>query len=336
MRDNAGNPIVVTYYDTVGSGNGTLIPQSARYYTYDAQNRLIRDSIYHYSKSVWAYVNNVATVTGFSWSGAANDWVLSGKSVYSYNASNKLDSMVFYSWNQSLGSYRYNAKVIYEYNGLGFLSTERDFSFGWNDQWYTIVIDSFGYVGNNPVYNYHASFEPNSTTGILEGTWKYIYHLNSAGAWDTTYEYLWNHNTLDWMVIYKTPILYNNYGLVSQRLPYHVTPLGQFELTPSDTINYYYEEYTPTAVTILKAPSVEITAYPNPVSGKLHIDGNIGSKNVSMQLISFNGQRLFNASGNWQSMNKDINMSALASGVYYLLITDHEGNKIAAKQIVKN
>ncbi|PZF74522.1 T9SS type A sorting domain-containing protein [Taibaiella soli] len=330
--DNSGNNTITKFYDTVGSGNGTLIYKHSQYCFYDNQNRKTYDSIPNQQKSIYIYGSNgYDSIIYYNWHVAAAIWskIEMEASVY-----NSLGQKIFYSlgnYDTAAHAWRLYIRDSFIYNSNGFVAEEIDQT-NYTGTWTTRKFVT-GYSGNNPLPILETEYVGDSLVPDIQD----FYSLNSAGNWQSRVSQHWNPTTSSWSNDDSLDIVYNTSEFISMTNDFYYDSTGnRFNTSPSVTQHYYYEDYTPTAVTTIHTTSSEIIAYPNPVSGKLHVDGNIGSKNVSVQMISITGARLFNASGNWQSMNKDIDMSSFANGVYYLLITDNNGNKIAAKQIVKN
>ncbi|PZF74519.1 T9SS type A sorting domain-containing protein [Taibaiella soli] len=335
ILDAAGNAVQTKSYklDTI---NGTLTYDYTNYSSYDNQNRDVYDSSWHGSKLVSVYGSNgIDSTTSYSWDTTGGVWKPLMKVVYGYNALGRVTLTRGFSWNVGDSAWFYFLKDTGIYNNNGWLISYVGMTNSGSTVWDSSYKFIYNYAGNGPLYNYVESYTKflNHWAGVQKDS----FSLNSAGNWDYFIDWQWDYNALTWGSASKHQLVYNSFDLVDKLDIYNFnSTTNQFEISPSNTAHYYYEEYNPTAVTTIYTASPEITASPNPVSGKLHVDGNIGSKNVSMQIISITGARLFNTSGNWQSMNKDIDMSSFANGVYYLLITDNNGNKIAAKQIVKN
>ncbi|PZF74518.1 T9SS type A sorting domain-containing protein [Taibaiella soli] len=324
-RDNAGNIIVTDFYDTVG----TQVNHSSEYFTYDNQNRITLDSSFQGSKTNYGYGQNVDSLIGYTWNNGSSSWIAQTKKINIYSGAGLLT--LHYQFSTAPGSNVLDSysRTNYTYNSNGFVILENTQLYdATSGTWGNDQNEALGYNGNNPLLTYVE----------LDHSYKFIGTLNSAGNYDTIYNFQWNNSSGGWDQNNKVRFIYNSFDYITAADLYEIdTATGAISTTVTGRQNYYYQTYNvPDAVTTVNAVFTEITTYPNPVSGKLHVDGNIGSKNVSMQIISITGARLFNTSGNWQSMNKDIDMSSFANGVYYLLITDNNGNKIAAKQIVKN
>lgn len=329
--DNAGNTIIGDYYDTFG---GTQIYHRTVYSYFDYQNRVVYDSTPYQSKSVYFYGPGIDSAISYSWNSSLVRWDAIYKFIYVYNNIGLLSKC--YRLSDLFGTHIWDssARNSYTYNGNGFLTTVVRETYNQTiDVWENYDKEAYEYAGNDPLFRSYAYYEYDSGwTGIV----KYKCIANATCNWDTLYILQKSGTPGGWDPYGRIGFTYNNFNQVT-RLDFHPynTSTGQYESAPTTQEYFYYKSYVPAAVMNIQASSAVIV-YPNPVSGTLHIDGNIGSKNVSMQLIGINGALSFNVSGNWNTMNKDIDMSPFASGVYYLLITDHEGNKIAAKQIVKN
>ncbi|PZF74516.1 T9SS type A sorting domain-containing protein [Taibaiella soli] len=330
-RDNAGNAIITEAFDSTGN----QITHTATYSAYDNQNRKILDSTDQSNKTNYAYGQGVDSSIHYTWATATAAWEQAYMALDIYN--NAGTPTVHYQFSPA-GSNAWDSafRVSYTYNANGFLTLALTSIYDdLNNSWRDVNKEIFDYTGNHPFYSYYETLE-NTPSGWV-GDNKFACQTNNAGNWDVFYGFAWNNTTNVWDTSRRINFTYNNLDLISTLETYRYdNTIGSFEANPFQLETYYYKTYiVPNAVDVIHAVAAEISAYPNPVSGNLHIGGNIGNQDVSMQIISITGVRLFNASGNWQSMNKDIDMSGFANGVYYLLIKDGNGNKIAAKQIIK-
>ncbi|PZF74521.1 T9SS type A sorting domain-containing protein [Taibaiella soli] len=333
-RNNVGDPIVLDYYDTL---NNNPPRHLTTYSNFDNQHRRLYDSSWQYMKTVSVYGQGVDSFMYYVWDNTSGQWKTAYKTVAVYNNAGLPTNYYSYNGNASNG-WNQSGRVTCTYNSNGFLTSAISESLNNSTQvWQYTIKQVYDYTGNHPLYSKYEFYNSYSQAGGWQGYTKNDCVGNSVGNWDTVYTSSWDTVSHNFGQPNKrVDYTYNSFNLVTQMdTRSYNQASGQF--SPTKTERFYYEAYTvPDAVTTIHTISPEITAYPNPVSGKLHVDGNIGSKNVSVQMISITGARLFNATGNWQSMNKDIDMSSFASGVYYLVIANENGDKIAAKQIVKN
>lgn len=332
--DNAGNTIISDYYDSSAGQTHTTL-----YSFFDNQNRRILDSMEQMGKIVYGYGQGIDSSINYSWDVNSATWSLSNKNVNIYNNAGMLSSFYQYQYDPSTSTWFPGYRTNYTFNSNGFVTSALwDVYDQGSSSWSSDYRETYDYTGNHPLFtSYEAEYYDPNAAGWLGDT-KFTCQQNAAGNWDTVYLFQWNSSSNNWDAAQRVDFAYNSFDYVT-KLGYHDYDVntGGFDPNPSGREYYYYKTYyVPDAVTTVQSMSPEITAYPNPVSGKLHIDGNIGSRNVTLQMISITGVRLVSTSGNWQSIGKDIDMSAYPGGVYYLLIADEQGNKIAAKQIVKN
>ncbi|WP_165836262.1 T9SS type A sorting domain-containing protein [Taibaiella soli] len=328
--DNADNAIVTDIYDTSGGQPTHMVTYSQ----YDNQKRKTYDSTDGLTKTMYGYAPGVDSALSYYWDGTQSVWIPTSKIVHTYNSANLMTGE--YSYQAGANSWDPAYRTTYTYNNSGFLATTLSETFDANIGWANDYKEAFGYTGSNALYNTYEAYYTDQN-GSWIGDTKFDCTINSAGNWGAFHSFEWgNANSFDSSA--RIDFTYNNFNYITEMdFYYYDYTTGAYDPTVLERDNYYYQTYNvPDAVTTVHTAVADITTYPNPVSGKLHIGGNIGSKNVSMQIISITGARLFNTSGNWQSMNKDIDMSSFANGVYYLVIADENGNKIAAKQIVKN
>ncbi|PZF74523.1 T9SS type A sorting domain-containing protein [Taibaiella soli] len=330
--DNAGDAILTKWYDTA------MTYRFSEYTTYDNQHRKVYDSVWHSGIQRYVYgANGADSGIILTWNNTAGAFRPFLMDVELTNTSGQLAFHYQYLGDTITNSWQVpTSRDSLVCNSYGFITKSFSQNY-YNGQWNNTGVNVSDYSGSSSIPNYLGYFSIQNN--VLVGQYQTFFTLNGVGNWTGEVRQNWNTATNSWWTSDSININYNTNDLVALVNTFRYdTSTHQYQAAPSAVETYYYEEYDPqeTAVTTIQTTSPGITAYPNPVSGKLHVDGNIGSKNVSMQIIGITGVRLFNASGNWQSMNKDIDMSSFANGVYYLLITDNNGNKIAAKQIVKN
>lgn len=71
----------------------------------------------------------------------------------------------------------------------------------------------------------------------------------------------------------------------------------------------------------------DFKVYPNPTTSQIHIDSN--KNNLSFELFDMNGKRIL------ETQNRDINLSELSRGIYFLNITNIENNQFVTKKVIR-
>ncbi|MDP4268195.1 MAG: T9SS type A sorting domain-containing protein, partial [Bacteroidota bacterium] len=87
---------------------------------------------------------------------------------------------------------------------------------------------------------------------------------------------------------------------------------------------------------ITQSESIDIKAYPNPVTDKLYITGNFnGTTYVNISVRDINGklvQNIINETTNGQ-LTKELNVSKLGTGIYFIHV--QEGDRYWVQKIIK-
>lgn len=96
--------------------------------------------------------------------------------------------------------------------------------------------------------------------------------------------------------------------------------------------DYKYGTLSSTGITELKE-SQRLSVYPNPATNHLMIQ-NTSEMNLNAKLVSLYGQDVFSFSLD-KAANKDLDMSNLSSGLYWLVCQSEDGSTVTEK-IIKN
>jgi hypothetical protein len=84
------------------------------------------------------------------------------------------------------------------------------------------------------------------------------------------------------------------------------------------------------------ANSYNLSLYPNPTAGNVHMSLQIAAEKVEIQVLDMTGRVVYiaNESVSLQKLEKDINLESVNRGVYTVLISAN-GNKISKKLVVQ-
>lgn len=173
------------------------------------------------------------------------------------------------------------------------------------------------------------------SAGIPDQKYVQTSHLTTAGLVDTVYgqefyalpsstpdaesAVAWTYNT------YNNPV--TAIGLT------RTTPTSAFDSVTS-TAHYYYETYTRDATGVNGVDkSVSVKLYPNPVNNQLLIMQTAGNTQIAKAVV-FNimGQQVSSVSGQG---NMAVDMSAMPTGTYMVMLQDAQGNTLRREKVVK-
>jgi len=94
----------------------------------------------------------------------------------------------------------------------------------------------------------------------------------------------------------------------------------------TDTFTTYFEGHglvlDPCVVNVEEASTNQLSVYPNPASENLNIDLSAFVGNVSVEVISMTGEKVFSALSN--NSLEQVNVSEWATGTYMVIIRDNE------------
>jgi hypothetical protein len=160
-------------------------------------------------------------------------------------------------------------RSFYSYDTLGRLSTvlsENDYS---GTGWGAPLKDSFGYAGDNSLYNYSAHYEDFEVRGVLDSLpSNYLtYIFNSEGKWDSSIACVRVHFDTVWHRTGTSKTQYTSLGNVLSTTYYNKID------TPYHIYRWkmHYEPYSDSVA--IKPPSLnKPIIYPNPANSILNIE----------------------------------------------------------------
>lgn len=291
--NSSGKLSVITILDTFG---GTaMIPKSNMHVVYDGQGKRVLDSTVNIS-------------TG----------VQTGKRTYTYDSNDNLQE--FSSYRFVSGAWQLSFRDVFTYDSQDRVITETsegDYGNGFMMQ----QKDSFAYTGTavQPVYHLTSIWDDNNS--IWDPYEALVYTLNTQSLPDTYIMY--RHITTQWDTIERDVYTYDTHGLMVRSNGYLYTGNGQFNTTPYDQTNLYYEEYYPAGVHEMATEKRAISIYPNPATGRIELQLPETSE---ITITGINGQTLHREQG-IPAGNKQINIENLPAGNYIVNIIDKEGAK---------
>lgn len=188
--------------------------------------------------------------------------------------------------------------------------------------------DSFAYVGNNNLYAYNGMLYWNTDSARWDLETELRAQFNAAGNWDTIYiNEVWWTDTLEPVgmitLTYNTDNLVENYKM-------HEWDGTTYGTIPTTTGNLYYETFDDGAVSIDNTNKVLVPfkLYPNPTSNIINISGL--EQKVNLSLYNVDGRRIMH-----KENATSINLEQLASGSYWLRVTNQNNEVIGTQQVIK-
>jgi len=81
----------------------------------------------------------------------------------------------------------------------------------------------------------------------------------------------------------------------------------------------------------------KLTLFPNPVHSTLQFEGHIASSNLNIEILDFQGKRVFNESILLAEINikQSIDLSFLSNGMYTVVLSDDTRSHQLIKKIIK-
>lgn len=281
-----------------------------RYFNYDVNDMLVEDSVMEnlnmtnvwtiYQKFEYTYdVNgNITSLKTSNKDNMSNIYQPYEEVHYTYNSNDQMETAVYSYYNELTTAMDLEYKDTFEYT-TGFDFYTKDTYYMWDDV--------------------NTAWEPG---GYMERTLntQMVPEMASGYEWDGTnfaqnFEEHYTYNTTG-NPIHDSIFLFTN---------------GSIDDDPVYLIHYYYEEYWDLAVDGKTAKS-QISVYPNPVSDVLTIAGS-GNEAMNLQLVNALGQTVKTA--RTSSAQGKLSIGDLTAGMYWLTVTDKQGNKLHQQAVVK-
>lgn len=277
-----------------------------RYFAYDVNGVLMEDSL----------MENMG----------GNVWAIEQKCVYAYDMNGNLTSLT----------------INNTYNNGAYEPAEEDhFTYNNNDQMITSMYAY--YDGNNMVPTYKDSFE--YTTGFDFYTKDNYYSWDDAnGVWedDGHADRILNTDMKPEMVLTYSWDGTNSVQEMEEHYMYDVNgnPIhdslflftnNTIDEDPVYVTHFYYEEYSDLSVGRTAGAQPDILVYPNPVTDVMTINSS-SNEAMNLQLVNALGQTVKKARTTGQGK---LSIGNLTPGMYWLTVTDVQGNKLHTQAIVK-
>ena len=196
-------------------------------------------------------------------------------------------------------------------------------------------------------------YDANTNTWYNSRKWEYAYNSNQQQR--TTTEYFWDGG---WRPKYQTYYTYNTSGNIVLKIIRAWSPskgkfdnhkkeewqynthdqpieiksytwdnVGYKHLEGDKYIKYYYENYNPDNISIVKSES-DINVYPIPANNTLNISADLHNTKqpVEISLTDMSGKVVYNTQKQASNLKHTISLSNLPSGNYVLKLTGDKDN----------
>lgn len=299
-----GKDSAMVRFAPLGSG---WEPASKRTVTYNQDERVAEVTDHDYVASGWtatnryAYTYNAAgQILSELTQASVNDtaWEDSRQVNYTYNSAGKRIQLEVSRFDGT--QWLEETKYIYDYNAEGLLSSR--------------------------INQYH-----NGTSYVNDSKTEYHYDGEMLSHYDN---FSWDGGNQEWIASTRTNIennIENNEGTIVQWQ--QSWNAGNFlELVNGNMKEtFYFESYTPTSIKMFDKS--QVTVYPNPASGDLNI--KVADARIqTIQIYSITGALVMNVK-NVQQGDTKIDISALQSGLYNVLVQTNKGTGSYKLSVVK-
>ncbi len=290
---------IVTSYTLESSNSGA---------TYDTTNKVISTYNAAFTQSVADSVFN-KTASGYE---------LTNLAKYYYGSTGRIDSVVVAD-----GALSLLEKVTFKYNSGGKLSQLLTESQGFNS------VDSFGYTTG---INYTTLWDSKITLDFGSGPMTFgnrnIKYPGASGLPDSAKSFNYDEATNSWEP--STTIVY---AYTSFNEPQQLTVKENGDILGH--IRFYYETYEDGQTSIKPVTeNKDFSVYPNPFRNNVSIDWKGKQQStVAIRLVNILGQEVYSKSVKLNNGKNTLDLPALNSGNYILMIVDAEGKSWSSKVV---
>lgn len=292
IYNTAGQLIRTEQLDTFGGTQ--LIVKRSIYMTYGTSGNRESDSAFSNSTNMPGY-----------------------KRTYTYDSNNNL--LVFTAYQYSNNQWRMSLRQTstYDNNNRQLTQyTEGDYGSGFMMQ----SRDSFAYTGTAVHPIYHSTDEWDDNNSVWNPTEILSYTLNSNQLPDTYIIYRYDNN--QWDTVERDVYTYDGNNLMVRSNGYLYTGNGQFNTTPYDVTNLYYEEYYPASVLTTQEGKPQVMVYPNPANNKIQVNVKDGISKVAV--VGIDG-RVLHTHAVKQAGVQTVDISTLPAGNYAVVLSGSDG-----------
>ncbi|GAA4452960.1 T9SS type A sorting domain-containing protein [Rurimicrobium arvi] len=351
-------------YDTMHNytNGGTSAPlqlDSRGYAAYDANNNqtTVTNQVYNYS--TLAYENSDRTVNTFNssnlmvttesqtWNGTS--WDNGDMDKFTYNSAGKQLTDTSLTWSGS--AYDYNSVIVTSYTGTGKESkltiyiyagvwlpyVSLDYTYNSSDDIATMLV-KVNFSGTvledyqRATYTYDASKNPifQDFEEFDGTTWSPIGRI--ASTFDASanlldeYSLNWNSSTSTYDSSALTQYTYNTYNQETSETTYTNDGTGGgFYMASGDSrTNYYYEDFSPTAVKEISTIAADVKLFPIPAGDELSLQiAQAEAQSLDMQVVDIQGRSVVSRHyAAAKTISDKISVSNLPSGSYFVKLSN--------------
>jgi Secretion system C-terminal sorting domain len=312
---NTANNITLGYTSNwIGGATDSAFKQ---YFTYNAFNKLVKDSTYELHLGVWRIVS---------------------KTFYTYDVSNNLiqiDEYANTTDTSMLLPLIEQLKYINSFDGTNrLLTVEADYYTGVTLSPY--VRDTFAYSGGMTYHNSWKEYQWDAINSYWNPAFYMTKVIGVSGHPDTVLIKGFDSLLNAWVPQIMDVMHYNTSNDPDTLKDYEYN-FTSYPSTPSFTTIYYYEPYTMTLgldKVVLHPDNARV--FPNPANNMVTITGLNAPLNsiVSIAIVDVSGRIHYRETHCWNGATQ-ISLRDLTPGTYWLAITDASGKTVHHETIVK-
>lgn len=283
---NSSNKLVEDSTYELHLGTWRIVSRS--YYTYDASNNLIQ-------------IDNYANTTDTSFLLPLPEQL---KYVNTYDASNRLQTVLGYS-----------------YNGTSLIQD---------------VKDTFAYTGTHTYHTAWREYQWDAINHYWAPMFNMTKTINGLGLPDTTLVRSFDSLSNSWVPHTMDVMHYNTFPDPDTLKDYEYN-FSYYPATPNYTTIYYYQPY----INALYENKVNIApaflkAYPNPSSGFIRLSCTAlkESEPVTLSAVNEGGQLVSRLTMPWHE-GCEMSLTGLVAGTYWIILQDSGGRNVGKAQITK-
>lgn len=330
-------------------------------YAYDGNNRVIQtidqnwisatNKLENSYRETATYVGGKYVESiGEEWDDSSLSWVYKWKDVFSYNASNLIESSLSYKWDGLQWIIDFRGTLTY--NGstkISALLEEKWVSSQWVNSTKTLLT----YDANNKIVTnrtaewdvFNDIFKENDGTDyILDATGNRISETNvfTYNNVANNYKKEYSYDSSSLMSSFANPFkdktgidyLFEDFPHVNKPLGYNYFTYDNATSTYENTsrTKYDYTNSIVLATERFEKANATITLFPNPTSDLLNIELAVFSPATQIIITDILGKKIY--SQKVESVNTAVNTSGYAKGVYLVAIID-SNNRDVKKLVIK-
>jgi len=285
---------------------------------------------------------------GYQWNESINQWIVSYKTEYTYDANSNMTQELEYYWNETISQWVVSYKTEYTYDTNGNMTQELECYWDeTNNQWVTNYKEEYTYDANgNMTQRIAYSWDENVSS--WNAYYKVEYFYDTLENNTQTLNYLWDDNASQWVATYKNEITYDNsYSYSDLILPlvfggensgmlfnhmltgveYYKWDTLSSDWKPKGELSFNYSEQEVNSVS--EIDSIELSVYPNPFSKSVSFDISDYYDKIILEIFDIQGRKIMS---NEIRNHESLSLEGLTRGMYFYNLTIN-GKKLNGKLI---